>query len=139
MKTKNIFCWLNEITEYKSPSEEFTDKDWDNFNSYMVHRFISMNLYYTELANYAQSLMQNNKKEIYNFYKEMIPRRKAFFKYIKTKTKQPNKELVEKMTSYFEIGSSEASTYIDLMSKNDMTDILKEMGVEDKEIKKLIK
>lgn len=139
MKTKNIFCWLNEITEYKSPSEEFTDKDWDNFNSYMVHRFISMNLYYTELANYAQSLMPNNKKEIYNFYKEMIPRRKAFFKYIKTKTKQPNKELVEKMTSYFEIGSSEASTYIDLMSKNDMTDILKEMGVEDKEIKKLIK
>lgn len=139
MKTKNIFCWLNEITEYKSPSEEFTDKDWDNFNSYMVHRFISMNLYYTELANYAQSLMPNNKKEIYNFYKEMIPRRKAFFKYIKTKTKQPNKELVEKMTSYFEIGSSEASTYIDLMSKNDMTDILKEMGVDDKEIKKLIK
>lgn len=139
MKTKNIFCWLNEITEYKSPSEEFTDKDWDNFNSYMVHRFISMNLYYTELANYAQSLMPNNKKEIYNFYKEMIPRRKAFFKYIKTKTKQPNKELVEKITSYFEIGSSEASTYIDLMSKNDMTDILKEMGVEDKEIKKLIK
>ena len=139
MKTKNIFCWLNEITEYKSPSEEFTDKDWDNFNSYMIHRFISMNLYYTELTNYAQSLMPNNKKEIYNFYKEMIPRRKAFFKYIKTKTKQPNKELVEKITSYFEIGSSEASTYIDLMSKNDMTDILKEMGVEDKEIKKLIK
>ena len=139
MKTKNIFCWLNEITEYKSPSEEFTDKDWDNFNSYMVHRFISMNLYYTELTNYAQSLMPNNKKEIYNFYKEMIPRRKAFFKYIKTKTKQPNKELVEKMTSYFEIGSSEASTYIDFMSKNDMTYILKEMGVEDKEIKKLIK
>lgn len=139
MKTKNIFCWLNEITLHKSPSEEFTDKDWDNFNSYMVHRFISMNLYYTELANYAQSLMPNNKKEIYNFYKEMLPRRKAFFKYVKTKTKSPNKELVEKITSYFEIGSSEASTYIDLMSRNDMTDILKEMGVEDKEIKKLLK
>jgi hypothetical protein len=139
LKTKNIFCWLNEITLHKSPSEEFTDKDWDNFNSYMVHRFISMNLYYTELANYAQSLMPNNKKEIYNFYKEMLPRRKAFFKYVKTKTKSPNKELVEKITSYFEIGSSEASTYIDLMSRNDMTDILKEMGVEDKEIKKLLK
>ena len=83
--------------------------------------------------------MPNNKKEIYNFYKEMLPRRKAFFKYVKTKTKSPNKELVEKITSYFEIGSSEASTYIDLMSRNDMTDILKEMGVEDKEIKKLLK
>jgi hypothetical protein len=138
-RTKNIFDWLNEITLHKTPAEEFADKDWENFNSYMVHRFISMNVYYTELANYAQSLMPNNKKQIYNFYKEMLPRRKSFFKYIKTNKKQPNKELLEKMTSYFEIGSSDASTYIELMTKEDMTGILKEMGVEDKEIKKLLK
>ena len=116
MKTKNIFDWLNEITLHKSPAEEFADKDWENFNSYMVHRFISMNLNYVELVDYAQSLMPNNKKQIYNFYKEMLPRRKAFFKYIKPKTKQPNKELVEKMSSYFEIGSSDASVYIELMT-----------------------
>lgn len=139
MKTKNIFDWLNEITLHKSPAEEFADKDWENFNSYMVHRFISMNLNYVELVDYAQSLMPNNKKQIYNFYKEMLPRRKAFFKYIKPKTKQPNKELVEKMSSYFEIGSSDASVYIELMTPEDMTDILKEMGIEDKEIKKLLK
>ena len=138
MKTKNIFDWLNEITLHKSPAEEFADKDWENFNSYMVHRFISMNLNYVELVDYAQSLMPNNKKQIYNFYKEMLPRRKAFFKYIKPKTKQPNKELVEKMSSYFEIGSSDASVYIELMTSEDMTDILKEMGIEDKEIKKLL-
>ncbi len=39
-KTKSIFCWLDEITLHKSSAEEFTDKDWENFNSYMVHRFI---------------------------------------------------------------------------------------------------
>ena len=138
-KTRNIFCWLNEITLHKSPAEEFEDKDWDNFNSYMVHRFISMNLYYTELADLAQSLMPNNKKEIYNFYKEMIPKRKSYFKYIKSKNKQPNKELVEKLTSYFKIGSSEASTYIDILDKKELTNILNEMGVDDKEKKKLLK
>ena len=84
-RTKNIFDWLNEITLYKTAAQEFTDKDWENFNSYMVHRFISMNMYYTEIANIAQSLMPNNKKEIYNFYKEMIPRRKTYFKYIKSR------------------------------------------------------
>ncbi len=139
MKTKNIFDWLNEITLHKSPSEEFTDKDWENFNSYMVHRFISMNLYYTELADLAQSLMPNNKKEIYNFYKEMIPKRKSYFKYIKSKNKQPNKELVEKISSYFKIGSSEASTYINILNKKDLTNILNEMGVDDKEKKKILK
>jgi len=139
LKTKNIFSWLDEITLHKSPTEEFTDKDWENFNSYMVHRFISMNLYYTELADLAQSLMPNNKKEIYNLYKEMIPKRKSYFKYIKSKNKQPNKELIEKITSYFKIGSSEASTYIYILDKKELTNILNEMGVDDKEKKKLLK
>lgn len=138
-RIKNIFCWLNEITLHKTPAAEFTDKDWDNFNSYMVHRFISMNELYTELADLAQSLMPTNKRDIYNLYKEMIPKRKAYFRYIKTKMKSPNKELVEKVTSYFKVGSDEAASYIEILNKDDLTAILKEMGGEDKEIKKLLK
>ena len=98
-----------------------------------------MNLYYAELANIAQGLMPNNKKEIYNFYKEMIPKRKSYFKYIKSKNKQPNKNLIEKITSYFKVGSSEASSYIDILDKKELTNILNEMGVDDKEKKKLLK
>ncbi len=83
--------------------------------------------------------MPNNKKEIYNFYKEMIPKRKSYFKYIKPKNKQPNKSLIEKITSYFKVGSSEASSYIDILDKKELTNILNEMGVDDKEKKKLLK
>ena len=139
-RTKNIFCWLNEITLHKTPAAEFTDKDWDNFNSYMVHRFISTNLSYTELANYAQTLMPNMKKDIYNFYKEMIPKRKGYFKYIKKKSMfAPNKELVEQIASYFKVGSAEASSYIEILDKNELASILGEMGEDKKEIKKLLK
>ena len=138
-RTKNIFDWLNEITLYKTAAQEFTDKDWENFNSYMVHRFISMNMYYTEIANIAQSLMPTNKKEIYNFYKEMIPKRKAFFKYIKSKNKKPNKELVEKIASYFRVGEAEGSSYIHVMDKSDILSLLEGMGIEGKEAKKLLK
>ena len=138
-RTKNIFDWLNEITLYKTAAQEFTDKDWENFNSYMVHRFISMNMYYTEIANIAQSLMPNNKKEIYNFYKEMIPKRKAFFKYIKSKNKKPNKELVEKIASYFRVGEAEGSSYIHVMDKSNILSLLEGMGIEGKEAKKLLK
>ena len=138
-KTKSIFDWLDEITLYKSPTSDFTVKDWERFNSYMIHRFISFNRYYTELTNLAQSLPPQNKKQVYNLYKEMIPKGKSYFKYIKSKTKQPNKELIDKLTSYFKLGSSEIITYISILNKNDLTNILKEMGVEDKEIKKLLK
>ena len=139
-RVKNIFCWLKEITELKTPAEEFTDKDWDNFNSYMVHRFISMNLSYTELANYAQTLMPNMKKDIYNFYKEMIPKRKGYFKYIKKKSMfAPNKDLVDKVASYFKVGNAEASSYIEILDKKELTSIMEEIGEDKKEIKKLLK
>ncbi len=138
-KIKNIFCWLNHITLYKTPSTEFTDNDWEKFNSYMVHRFISMHVYYVEIADLAQGLMPNNKKEIYNFYREMIPKRKIWLQYIKTKNKEVNKDLISHIASYYEVGSREARSYINVITDKEMPIILGEMGLEDKEIKKLLK
>ena len=105
----------------------------------MVHRFISMSPYYVEVADYAQGLMPNNKKEIYNFYKEMIPKRKVWLKYIKTKNKSYNKELINLIKEYFEVSETEASSYINILDKKGITSILRIMGVEEKESKKLLK
>ncbi len=138
-KTKNIFDWLHHITWLKTPTEEFSDKDWEGFNSYMIHRFISMSQYYVEVADYAQSLMPTNKKEIYNFYKEIIPKRKVWLKYIKSKNKPYNKELIEILSNYFKLGSSEISSYINILGSEKVKEILREMGIEEKESKKLLK
>ena len=138
-KIKNIFDWLQHITLYKTPASEFTDNDWENFNSYMVHRFISMSPYYVEVADYAQSMLPTMKKEIYNFYREMIPKRKVWLQYIKTKNKPVNKELVEKIAEYYEIGTSDAHSYINIITDKEMFVILGEMGLDNKEIKKLLK
>ena len=138
-KIKNIFDWLQHITLYKTPASEFTDNDWENFNSYMVHRFISMSPYYVEVADYAQSMLPTMKKEIYNFYREMIPKRKIWLQYIKAKNKQINKELVEKIAKYYEVGTSDAHSYINIITDKEMFVILGEMGLDNKEIKKLLK
>ena len=138
-KIKNIFDWLQHITLYKTPASEFTDNDWEKFNSYMVHRFISMHVYYVEIADYAQSMLPNMKKQIYNFYKEMIPKRKVWLKYIKSKNKPYNKELVNLIKEYFEVSETEASSYINILDKKGITSILRKMGIEEKESKKLLK
>ena len=105
----------------------------------MVHRFISMSPYYVEIADYAQSMLPTMKKEIYNFYKEMIPKRKIWLQYIKTKNKQINKELIEKIAEYYEVGTSDARSYINVIMDEKMPVILGEMGLDNKEIKKLLK
>ena len=138
-KIKNIFDWLQHITLYKTPASEFTDNDWENFNSYMVHRFISMSPYYVEVADYAQSMLPTMKKEIYNFYKEMIPKRKVWLQYIKSKTKNINKDLIEDIAKYYEVGTADATSYITVMTKEEISIILGEMGKDNKEIKKLLK
>jgi len=136
---KTIFDWLQHITWLKTPTEEFSDKDWESFNSYMIHRFISMSQYYVEVADYAQGLMPNNKKEIYNFYKEIIPKRKVWLKYIKSKNKSYNKELIEILSDYFKLGSSEIPSYINILGSEKIKEILRETGIEEKESKKLFK
>ena len=138
-KTKNIFDWLQHITLYKTPASEFTDNDWENFNSYMVHRFISMSPYYVEVADYAQSMLPTMKKQIYNFYKEMIPKRKVWLQYIKSKTKTVNKDLIENIAKYYEVGVTDATSYFEVMTKEEISIILNEMGKDSKEIKKLLK
>ena len=138
-KIKNIFDWLQHITLYKTPASEFTDNDWENFNSYMVHRFISMSPYYVEVADYAQSMLPTIKKQIYNFYREMIPKRKVWLQYIKSKTKTVNKDLIEDIAKYYEVGVTDATSYFEVMTKEEISIILNEMGKDSKEIKKLLK
>ena len=105
----------------------------------MVHRFISMSPYYVEVADYAQSMLPTMKKEIYNFYKEMIPKRKVWLQYIKSKIKTVNKDLIEDIAKYYEVGVTDATSYFTVMTKEEISVILSEMGKDNKEIKKLLK
>ena len=85
MNCANIFDWLKHINQYKTPVDKFSDKDWDVFNSYMVHRFLSMNKDYLEIVNYVQEYPPQEKRAIYQVYKEFIPQNNKWSKYIKSK------------------------------------------------------
>lgn len=139
MSCSNIFDWLKHINQYKTPSTEFTDKDWDVFNSYMIHRFISMDKSLIEVVNYVQEFPPQEKVMIYNIYKEFIPKNNKWNKYIKSKTKQPNKDLVEHIKNYFECSSKEAREYINILGNQEVSHILNQIGLEKKEIKPLLK
>mgnify|MGYP001199222020 FL=1 len=134
-----LWDWLDEITVRKSPSSQFTDEDWDSWNSYMVHRFISMGQKNIEIANIAQRMHPTDKKGIYNFYCNMIPKKKVWNKYIKSSIKPKNKDLLSLISSYFECGFYEADHYIGIIGKKEIKNILISIGKEKKEITQLLK
>jgi hypothetical protein len=136
---KDIWGWLNEITLYKTPPENISEESWDKWNSYMIHRYVSMNINYVELANYVQTLPYENKQQTYTIYREMIPKTKVFLKYIKSRNKKQNTTLVEYVAKHFECSLGEAEEYIDILREAGTRSILYRMGIEEKEIEKLLK
>ena len=134
-----VFDWLNEITVKKTSPNDFLQSDWDDWNSYMVHRFLSMNMSYIDIVNLVQNINPQNKKEIYTIYREMIPRRKVWNKYIKSVNKKDSKELAIIIANKLSIGSDEASSYIPILGKEGITEILSDLGYDKKELKNLIK
>jgi len=134
-----IFQWLNEITLYKTSPEEISQESWDKFNSYMIHRYVSMNMDYIDIVNYVQKINPQSKKEIYTIYREMIPKKKVFLKYVKNENKKNYKELAEYIADYLECGLGEADEYIPILQEHGVRGILWKMGVEEGETEKLIK
>lgn len=135
----NLFDWLKEINNKKSPVDSFSQEDWDNWNSYMVHRFLSMDPDLLELVNEVQKLPPTDKKKIYSIYKEFVPKNNKWNKYIKSTLKQRNKELTEYLKGYFQLSTREVKEYMELLGDEEILRILSQLGIENKTAKKLLK
>ena len=134
-----LFNWLDQITNYKKPWSSFNDEDKKTFNSYMVHRYISMYEPYVEVANIGQSLPYTDKEKIYKFYCELLPKKPVYSKYVKGIKTKVNEDLLQYISKFYECSFREAEEYIQLLKKEDMYNILNRYGIEDKDINKLLK
>jgi len=142
LKTKqinNIFGWLDEIMLHKSDPQSFSQESWDKWNSYMIHRYLSMNISYIDIVNYVQKINPQNKQQIYTIYREMIPKKKLWLKYIKNENKKNLKQIPEYLAEYFNCSLGEAENYIDILRKHGVKGILWEMGLNEEETNKLLK
>jgi hypothetical protein len=136
---KDLWGWLNEITLYKTPTENISDDSWNCWNSWLVNKYVSMDIRYIELANYVQTIPYDNKQQLYQIYREMIPKSKVFLKYIKSRTKKKPATLVEYVAKHFECGLGEAEEYIDILRDHGTRKVLYDMGMDEKEVEKLLK
>jgi len=134
-----IFDWLKEITGTKKQWSSFNEDDQKQFNPYMVHRYISMYEPYIEVANFAQTLPQNDKEKIYQFYCSMIPKNNVWLKYVKGSKKKPNEKILKCIADYYTVSLGEAEDYLYILKKEGVSLVLEKSGLDEKEIKKLLK
>jgi len=134
-----IFDWLKQITYEKQSWDSFTEEDKTSFNPYLIHRFLSMNPEYIEFVNLIQNIPYTEKEKIYKLYLYMIPKKNMFLKYIKSNRTKTKEELLQHIASHYECSLREAYEYYHMHHSDTIKNILKKRGVDDKEIKKLLK
>ena len=133
-----IFDWINEISYNKTPWSSFTEKDQESFNRYMINRFISMKEDYIDIVNLVQKYPLSD-MALYNFYCKTIPKKKTFFRYIKPKKDTMNDLLTTLLANDLNISKREIKDSQHLISKSLSKSILQKRGIDEKQIKKLLK
>jgi len=134
-----IFDWFKQVTYNKDPWSSFSEEDQAAFNPYMVHRLVSMYEPYIELANYLQQFWQLKPDQIYLIYCNYLPENKVFAKYIKSTKSRVNNELLEVLATHFQVSTREIKEYLHILDENQIKDILSSRGINDDELKKLLK
>ena len=78
-------------------------------------------------------------KDVYNLYKNLIPKQKKFLRYIKGKKDKYSKKLLQFLAEHFQVSQREIIKYMSLLTKQDIEYLGKYYGKNKKQIKEMIK
>ena len=139
MKPKGLFDHINHITSTQSKDywNTLTESDKKTWSNYMINRFLSMKMEWTDFVNEIQKL-KLDPCMLYLVYSNVLPKGKQYLKYIKKKKQTNfNTEVVQKMSEYFECSKSESEDYLKLLTKKQIRELVSKYGYTDKELKQM--
>lgn len=135
------FDYLKILHNKQKSWEDFSDEEKKAFNVFIINKALSMNPAYLDIVNTIQRYTNGGlaQKDVFNIYKSMLPSKFKFFKWIKGKKSPHNQDLLVAIANYFECSTEEAKEYIGYLGKKGTKQLLVTIGVQDAEIKKLMK
>ena len=137
-----IIDWINQVLVHKKDWDSFSESDQKTFNTFIINRWLSMDMDFIEVVNYFQkySIGTLESREVYKWYCQVLPKGKRFNKYIKgKKSKKYDNKLLKLLTTHFQCSKLNVEEYIELLPKDELISIVSLYGVDKKEIKKMIK
>jgi hypothetical protein len=127
----NPFEWLKQITVEKREWSSFTEEEQSGFNSFIINKALSFNKNYIQIVEMAM-LYPMPPDKLYDFYKDVIPKKPMWNKWVKPNTSWNDEEL-QLLATYFECGTREVKDFIEILSLEEKDVILLELkGFEGK-------
>ena len=135
-----IIDWMNQLLVHKKHWDDFTEDEQKKFSPFIINRWLSMDKDFIEIVNVFQkyAIGTLEPREVYKWYCDILPRGKRFNKYIKGKSdKKFDKELIDITSGHFECSKLQTKQYLELINKDELKNILKMYGLNNKTITRL--
>lgn len=133
------FDFLKLIHNKKIKWESLNEDEQKAYNTFIINKALSFNPDYLDIINNIQHYTPTS-KESFKYLQSMTNDKFKFNKWIKgVKTSKYNKELLEHISSYFECSIKQAEDYLNILDKKEIKQFLKIIGIQDNEVKKLMK
>lgn len=130
--------FIKHLTVKKTSWKSHSLEEQKSYNPFIMILWISM---------MAPDLMQEldfiQSKQVpdrdhYNFLLAILPKKSLYNQWIKPRKKEYTKDVIERLAAFYNEGSSQIIACIDILDKSKIENILKQQGLGEKEIKKLI-
>ena len=133
------FDYLKLIHNKSIKWEELNEDEQKVYNTFIINKALSFNSNYLDIVNKIQYYTPTP-KESFKYLQSMTNDKFRYNKWIKgQKTKSYNPQLLALLSGYFECSSKQAEDYLNILDKKEAKTLLKHIGVQEDEIKKLLK
>lgn len=133
------FDFLKLVHNKKIKWGHLNEDEQKSYNTFIVNKALSFNSNYLDIINQIQHYTPTS-KESFKYLQSMTSNKFKYNKWIKgQKSKSYNPQLLAIVSNYFECSTKQAGDYLDVLEKKETKSLLNHIGVQDTEIKKLMK
>ena len=133
------FDFLKLVHDKKIKWEDLNEDEQKTYNKFIINRALGFNNNMLDILNRLQGY-DISPKESFKYYQSMTGNKFRFNKWIKgNKSKTFNPELLTQIAGYLECSKKQAEEYLNILSKKEIKTLLECIGIQDSEIKKLLK
>lgn len=133
------FDFLKKVHDKKLKWEDLTEDQQKVYNTFIINKALSFNSNYLDIVNRIQHYTPSP-KESFKYLQSMTNDKFRYNKWIKgQKTKSFNPQLIAIVSTYLECSSKQAGDYLGILEKKEIKTMLKQIGLQENDIKSLLK
>ena len=133
------FDFLRLVHNKKIKWEDLNEDEQKTYNKFIINRALGFNNNMLDIVNRLQGYDVTS-KESFKYLQSMTNDKFRYNKWIKgQKTKSFNPHLIAIVSTHLECSSKQAEDYLNILEKKEVKMLLKQVGLQEEDIKKLLK